>query len=95
MPKRTTAAPPLLRPGFKGGGANGIAVVGVQNKRLQATIADSLAETGPANRICCEGRVLKVGEIPEDEFADPDGDHQVDVQSHAALVDGEEIWLFT
>ncbi len=79
----------LLQPGFQRGRSHGVAVVGMQDQRLLAPLADPLAAAGPAHQIRCDGSVLAFSDIPGHHLAAPDVDHQVEVQPHPSHGGGQ------
>ncbi len=81
----------LLQPGFPRRGPHGVAVVGMQHQGLLAALADPLADVGPADLIGCNGWVFVFGEIPGDDHAAPDIDHQVEVQPHPTHGGGQVV----
>jgi hypothetical protein len=70
----------LLQMALQRGRPHGVAVVGVQNQWLFKTLADALADAGPAHQIGCDGCVLALGEIAGDDLAVPDINHQVELE---------------
>ena len=73
----------LLQPALERGRTHGVAVVGLQDQRLLAALADPLADAGPADQIGCNGWVLAFGDVPGHHLAAPDVDHQIEVQPHS------------
>ncbi len=88
-PGERTQHAQLFQPGFKRGSAHGVAVVGMEDQWLAAPPTDSLAGTGPAHQIGCNGWVFSLGDIPGHHLAAPDVDHQVEVQPHASHRGGQ------
>ncbi len=79
----------FLQPGLQRRGTHGVAVVGMQHQEFLAAFADPLADTGPAHQIGCDGCILALGDIPGDDLAAPDVDHQIEVQPHPSYVGGQ------
>ncbi len=79
----------LLQPALERGRSHGVAVVGMEDQRLLAALADPLADAGPADQIGCDGSVLAFGDIPSDDLAAPDVDHQIEVQPNATHGGGQ------
>ena len=47
---------------------------------MLAPLGDPLTQAGPAHQIGCDGWILTLGDIPIHYLADPDVDHQVEIQ---------------
>jgi len=69
--------PQFFQPAFERCGTHGVSVVGMQDRRLPAAYADSLAQAGSTDKIGCDQRVVTLGDIACNDFAAPYIDHQV------------------
>jgi len=79
----------LLQPDLDGGGAHGIAVVGMEDQGLPAAFADPFLEAGPAHQIGGDLSVFPLGHLPGHHLAAPDVDHQVKIQLHPPHAGGQ------
>jgi len=79
----------FFQPAFQRRRTHGIAVISVEDQRLAAPLADLLSQAGSAHQIRCNGWILALGDIPGNDLAAPDVDHQVEVQSHPAHGGGQ------
>ena len=79
----------LLHAAFQRGGTHGVAVVGIDDQRLGASLADPLPQAGPVDEISGDLRLLPLGHVPGDHFADPDVDHKIEVEPVAADAGGQ------
>ena len=73
----------LLQPALQRGGPHGVAVVGMEDQRLGAALADPLPQAGPAHQISGDLGFFPLGHDPGHHLAAPDVDHQIEVQRHA------------
>jgi hypothetical protein len=81
--------PQLLQPHLQRGGAHGAAVVGVQDQPALALLADALPDAGPADQIRGQLGILALVDVPGDDLAAPDVDHQVEVEPYAPHAGGQ------
>ena len=79
----------LLQPHLQRGGTHGAAVVGVQDQTLLAALADPLLDAGAADQIGGHLGIFPLGDVPGDDLAAPDVDHQVEVQPYATHAGGQ------
>ena len=79
----------FLKPALQRGRSHGVAVVGMEDQRLPAHLADTFAQAGPAHQIRSDGWILALGDIPGHHLSAPDVDPQVEVQPHTAHGSGE------
>ena len=79
----------LLQPHLQRGGAHGAAIVGVQDQPLPAALADPLPDASPADQIGRDLGLLPLGDVPGDDLAAPDVDHQIEVQPHPPHAGGQ------
>lgn len=55
----------------------------MEDHLLPAPFADPLSQAGSAYQICCDGWIFTFGDIPGDDLAAPDVDHQIEVKPDA------------
>ncbi len=67
----------------------GVAVVGIQDQWLLTSLADPLADAGPAHQIGCDGWVFPFCDVSGHHLAAPDVDHQIEVQPNATHGGGQ------
>jgi hypothetical protein len=67
----------------------GVAVIGMEDQRLEPTFADPLPQTSAANEISGDLRLFPLGHIPSHHFAAPDVDHQIEEQPDTTDAGGQ------
>ena len=69
--------------------SHSITVVGVEDQRLIAAPSDSLVHASHAHQIGRDGLILQFGDIPGDDLAAPNDDHQIEGHSHTSHCGGQ------
>lgn len=67
---------------------HGVAVIGMRDQWLRTADADPLSKPETADQICCNGRVLWLGNVRGRHLAAARVDHQLEVQTEQGTVIG-------